>query len=221
MIHVLHGFLGSPNDFFFLKDLNFMTPLGGVSSLVFHDLYQDDSFPTPQPDDIFIGYSLGGRIALDLCSRVDFNIKKLILIGSHIGYDPKKDKAQKQDRIKTESMILSQLENRSFKDFMVWWNNLSLFKYDQPLETELFRFQKSPILFRKYLLSKQKYYLPELKKYREKIVFIAGEMDFKFINLINEKLNPHNIKNCILKKGGHRLFQHQEELGVLLQQEIN
>lgn len=56
MIHVFHGFLGSPEDFQFLNG----------EDVQVHDLYSMNQYPEIGLDDTLIGYSLGGRIALEI-----------------------------------------------------------------------------------------------------------------------------------------------------------
>ena len=75
MIHAFHGFLGSPSDLSFLKSEN--------NLVHFHDLYEEDlSAIHIGPEDTLIGYSMGGRIAMEVAVRHAFNLKKLVIIRS-------------------------------------------------------------------------------------------------------------------------------------------
>ena len=60
MIHIFHGFLGSADDFSFLKS----------DEIVVHDLYSMKEPPHLNANDTLIGYSMGGRIALDLAPTI-------------------------------------------------------------------------------------------------------------------------------------------------------
>jgi esterase/lipase len=68
MIHVFHGFLGSPGDFEFLENEN----------VRLHDLYQ--SIPETHADDTLIGYSMGGRLAMELAKKNGFKNYNLKLV---------------------------------------------------------------------------------------------------------------------------------------------
>lgn len=208
MIHVFHGFLGSSADFAFLKSQNVI--LHDLSST---DLEQLVSRITPQ--DILLGYSLGGRFALELASRVDFKIQKLVLLGAHPGLE---SEAEKAERVKFEEKVLEYLK-RSKLEFLDWWNSLPLFKNDEPLsmvsdET----FKNAPVLFERMRLSRQKNFLPSLKLHRDKVLWIVGDQDEKYLGLLREKILPLGIAGKNIA-GGHRLFQKPQALLRLLKDE--
>ncbi len=65
VIRVFHGFLGSPQDFHFLKG----------DRVVLHNLYE--SAPVTSSEDTLIGYSMGGRLAIELAKKNGF--RKLMI----------------------------------------------------------------------------------------------------------------------------------------------
>jgi 2-succinyl-6-hydroxy-2,4-cyclohexadiene-1-carboxylate synthase len=202
MIHVFHGFLGSPDDFNFIK----------ADEVMIHDLYSLEASPIIHEDDVLIGYSMGGRIALELASNINYNLKKIILINAHPGLSTSEDKLA---RIEFETKILRELQTRKKEDFLEWWNNLPLFTHDQPIVTSDERYQKSSELFQRYRLSDQADHLPHMVKNKDKILFIVGVFDEKYMELVTEFLIPNDIPVKGLP-GGHRLFQNEKELlGIL------
>ena len=205
MIHVFHGFLGSPDDFLFLKRDN----------VVLHDLYQMEQLPTIAHGDTLIGYSMGGRVCLDLAHKLNFNIKKLILINAQPGLSSEEERV---DRKIFEEKILENITSMTKEDFLAWWNGLPLFRFDRPIEITQERFEKSSELFRRYLLSEQKDHLPQMVKFKEKIIFVVGLMDEKYMELAGDKFLPHDI---LVKgiSGGHRLYQNGDALKTLLTEE--
>ena len=211
MIRVFHGFLGTADQFSFLQDLF------DHENLFFHDLYEEESFSLPKPEDILIGYSLGGRIALDLCSQVDFNIKKLFLLSSHIGLESSQER---EERKKVDDFIMTKLNSLTMEDFLKWWNELPLFAADKPIFCEKRRFEQSLKLFKKYPLNQQKNYLPEIVAHPEKLVYVVGGEDQKYLTMMKHYLSPNNLKCFILEGCGHRLFQYQDQLKKIFLTEI-
>lgn len=206
MIHVFHGFLGSPDDFSFLKR----------EDVILHDLYEMNTFPQVSEDDVLIGYSMGARVAMEIAYKNQFKIKKLVIINSHPGLETEEEKVSRRS---FELSVLEKLKSMTKNDFLVYWNALPLFAHDKPLEnvTED-RFQKSANLFDKFALSRQENFLPAIAENKDKVLWIVGLQDEKYLEIASEKILAQDIQVAGLP-GGHRLFQHQTELKELLQNE--
>lgn len=204
MIHVFHGFLGSTIDFNFLKS----------PELVLHDLYDLDlDNLTVSPEDTIIGYSMGGRIALELALRINFNLKHLVLINAHPGLESSPEKVARRT---WERMIEDKMDSEGF---ISYWNSLPVFAHDLPLpEKTPDELQKAKIIFRRFRLSDQKNFLPELAPYKEKVLWIIGDQDEKYRALADTHLHPQGIRFRMME-GGHRLFQHPEKLRETLKAE--
>ncbi len=194
MIHVFHGFLGSTSDFQFLKDKN----------VILHDLYA--TVPKTDAQDTLIGYSMGGRLAMELARKNGF--QKLILINAHPGLE---DDKEREIRSLWEEEVLERLTDP--ETFLTWWNALPLFRHDKPLTHVP---QGSAELFKKMLLSRQENFLPFLKENKGRVHWILGENDPKYSALAG-KLTDFNVH---LIPGGHRLFQHPENILPLIKKLI-
>lgn len=205
MIHVFHGFLGSPDDFTFLKN----------NDVIIHDLYSMQDYPEVGPQDILIGYSLGGRIALEIAHEKNYQLKKVVLINAHPGLA---DDEEKLHRSEFETNIVNELKSKSVTDFMEFWNSLPIFFHDGPIKITEERFIKSAELFDRYRLSKQKNFLPDIIRNKDKILYIVGLFDEKYMDLVSEVLIPEEVPVKGIA-GGHRLFQHGEALKQILAQE--
>lgn len=206
MIHLFHGFLGTPKDFSFLES----------DDVILHDIYTMKDFPKISPEDCLIGYSLGGRIALDIAEAIDYQIKKIILLNAHPGLEKEEERLARKN---FEDEILHKLDSLESAIFMDYWNKLSLFQFDAPISLhDKTRFSKSAEIFRHYRLSKQKNHLPELLKHKEQVLWIIGTLDKKYMDLSKESLIPNGFKISYLE-AGHRLFQHPVELKKILQAE--
>lgn len=210
MIHILHGFLGSPEDFTFLNELG---------DIRFHDLYSTTSEKMASEisaDDILVGYSMGGRLALEIAHQKEFSIGKLILINSHPGLPTEEEKKQRRT---WENDVLRRLTTAP-QSFLDWWNTLPVFEHDRPLQAvPEDRLLASIDLFEKLRLSQQQDFLPHLIAHKDKVMWIVGDQDQKYKRLAQERLASLGIPYRLCS-GGHRLFQNTHELLTLLKEEI-
>lgn len=206
MIHVFHGFLGSPQDFSYLER----------DDVILHDLYQMEVFPVIGPEDTLIGYSMGGRIAMEIAHANGYQFKKIVLINTHPGLETEEEKNQ---RASFELSVLKEFETKTQEEFLEYWNDYPIFFHDAPLkDIPEDRFKKSPELFERYRLSKQNNHLPELIQNKDKVLWIVGLFDEKYMEVATEYIMPHQIRVKGIP-GGHRLFQNSVELTKLLTDE--
>ena len=80
------------------------------------------------------------------------------------------------------------------------------------------RYRKSAEIFDRYRLSNQKDHLPMILRNKEKVLWIVGSLDEKYMDMAREKLLPNEIPVKFVE-GGHRLFQHPELLLKILKDE--
>jgi 2-succinyl-6-hydroxy-2,4-cyclohexadiene-1-carboxylate synthase len=204
LIHVFHGFLGSPEDLSYLSSGELIT---------FYDLYvTDPQTITLHENDTVIGYSLGGRVALELAHRYKFQMKNLVILSAHPGLREE----ERPERSLWEESILKRLVEMSPDEFLTYWNALPLFKSDLPLrDLPLKKLRESALLFEKFRLSRQRCFLPELAQNRDKILWISGIQDDKYSKIARDLILPLDI-SCVFIEGGHRLYQKKSELLTLL-----
>ena len=184
--------------------------------MVFHDLYHLTELPKVGSDDVLIGYSMGGRIAMEIAQKHQFRIKKLILISAHPGLETGEERRARKN---FEKMILEKLIHLDREAFLEYWNELPLFIHDRPLELiSDERFKASAALFSRYLLSEQPHYLPDLAQHRDQVLYIVGLFDERYMELVTEELMPSEITIRGIP-AGHRLFQQKDELLQILTSE--
>ncbi len=207
MIHVIPGFLGESRDFDFLKTHD---------EVMIHDLRKIDADGIGKllsANDSLLGYSLGGRVSLEIADRLQFNLRKVILLASHPGLSSEMDRAERK---KWEAVVLEKLTGNS-KDFFDWWNALPVFTNDLPLsERDLSGWAN---VFNRYLLSHQRNFLPLIQEHADKIIYLYGEKDNKYAQLAREEIAPLGI-SCHGIHAGHRIFQNKEAILKILREEI-
>ena len=206
MLHCFHGFLGSRYDF------------DSFQKTEIHDLYHlcekskddlinllDAEIP---PGSMLLGYSFGGRLAMQLFLKNPDKYKKCFVISAHCGL---KDKAAKMQRVLFDQKCADKLRELSEEEFLKGWNSQDLFKYDQPIEK--FPIQDKNVMarfFTEYGLSTQDYLVDDLLEYKDKLHFFYGEKDSKYYDYA-KNLQCMGFSVDIIKDGGHRLLQTNSE----------
>lgn len=192
MIHLFHGFLGKP------EDLNFFQEFGPIKSYDMKSFNPEEFYANE--NDILVGYSMGGRVALRIAARLQYKIKKIIILSSN---PHALSEEERENRLAWEEKMKHFMLTRTSSDFLEIWNNQNIFKHDHPIlnitEGELRIWAH---VFEKYRLSDQKNYLQDLKNYPNKFSWIVGSLDEKYLNIAKTSgVKYHTIE------AGHRLYQ--------------
>ena len=186
MIHLYHGLFGSKEDWDEIIDPS--------QPCLKHDLYREPisqllSLKTTS-EDILVGYSMGGRIALEIAFRNSFLLKKIVLISTHPGLELHEIPERKVFEAKT----LEKMKSLSVEQFADYWNLLPLFKSSKlqsSLDTVLL--EKSATLFEHFKLSEYSRPSNQLKEHRSKIIWITGSEDEKYRNIVRDRVQPLGI----------------------------
>lgn len=193
----LHGFMGSHKDFapmieelksdFFCICLDL--PGHGQSKACLFNSYSDFQLliekslaPYKEFKLSIVGYSMGGRIALQLFSK--FTIKSLILISSKV--EPL-TKEQKKLRALLEQKWIKKLAKDSFSNFLTKWYSSPLFSSltsSQLSEVISRREKEDPKLLAKVLkhLSPIHLFAPEsfFSEFKSPLLYLTGSLDQKY-----------------------------------------
>jgi pimeloyl-ACP methyl ester carboxylesterase len=105
VITCLHGFLGSPRDWDFLREAGFEIETPPLDSI-------------PHHGDILLGYSLGGRLALQAL-LAGANYQRAILVSTGLGIED--DDARAARRASDEAWT-QQFDSEDFETVMADWN---------------------------------------------------------------------------------------------------
>jgi len=208
MIHCFHGFLGNQLDF---------KPFHNTQS---YDLYELCEKPREElinelaqsipANDTLLGYSFGGRLALQVFLKNPDKFKKCIVLSSHCGL---KDKSIKMQRVLFEQKCAEKLRELSEEDFLKGWNSQALFSHDPPIDK--YPTKNKSILarfFTEYGLSTQEYLIDDLLEHKDKLCFVYGEKDAKYVDYATQNIKPLGFETFIIENAGHRLLKKHTEI---------
>ncbi len=234
-ILMLHGFTGSNNDWQFvtdhlIKNFNVITldlvGHGKSSSPEELDYYKLDSIIEQilQVKKHFnlnsfslLGYSMGGRIALNFALRFPHLINNLILESTTAGIE---DENQRKERVKSDLELAEFIENNSIENFIDYWMNLDIFNTQRRFSNEKINDIRNKKLgnnklglaksLRGFSAGLMQPVYDQLKNMEKRTLLITGDLDSKYTEINNKilKLLP-NAEHKIIKNAGHNV--HLEE----------
>jgi 2-succinyl-6-hydroxy-2,4-cyclohexadiene-1-carboxylate synthase len=131
----LHGFLGSAHDWQNPDEYSDIT-LEKIASKI------DSVLLSQQIDNpVYIGYSMGGRIAMHMPDIIKSSVSGLIIESASPGIE---DVFERKARLKKDFLIADKLESMNFEEFLIQW-------YNQPLFADLKKSQNFKKIFRSRL----------------------------------------------------------------------
>ncbi len=148
-----------------------------------------------------LGYSMGGRLALQWAVRFPHKIRSLILESAHPGLP---DSAQRQARLEQDEALSRRLQTENFETFLQHW-------YAQPLFGHVAQHAKFPDLLRRRLendvrglgmalsgfsLGRQPSLWPELKKISFPVLILSGAADEKYHKIAREVCARNSNFQC-------------------------
>ncbi|MAZ49586.1 MAG: hypothetical protein CME65_13580 [Halobacteriovoraceae bacterium] len=208
----LHGFLGSPHDFNYLRqDFELMAP--DLRALVSESIEEVGIRLLGEEKIPIIGYSFGARLAARLKLLFPDRVGPCFLFSGHMGLQYPQERL---DRESFERKIIEKLQTLSKQEFEEFWNRLELFKADEPI-----KINSNPIewvdFFKNYGLSQQPYLIDDLKEYCEEIIFGYGTYDSKYKDYANKELSDFKVHwfSC-----GHRVLFQEFEIKKLLSDQL-
>ncbi|MGE5196182.1 MAG: alpha/beta fold hydrolase [Anaerolineae bacterium] len=173
--------------------------LAQIETFLLKDVYQERS----QKPFALIGYSMGGRIALQFSEKNPSPVCKIIVISSYVGDSSAKERLQQKDR---DEQWAKMLEEEDIEAFLKKW-------YDQPLFDAL---RENKLLFAETLKRRKRQdphaiatYFRQFSKASQSPFqltkhfpsFLYGEEDLKFGALYLTL--PASIKRFPVARAGH------------------
>lgn len=204
MIYFIHGLFSGPEIW---------NPYVEGDNRKAISLYAHDPFDIKlSSSDILVGYSLGGRVAMELAARQNFSVKKLILLAAHPGLS----EDEREARRKWEDEILQRMQQSSIVEFLDYWNSLPIFSQSKLLSLTRERFLQGQKLFDRFRLSQQENFLPLLRHHSQKVTYVYGNSDATYTQ-IALKLRAHQIPTTGIT-GDHRVYLNYDQLHPILEE---
>lgn len=243
VILLLHGFMGSSNDFIevvpqlskYFACLIVDLPGHGKTRVIGSDEYYNmvntatalinllDQLKIDQCD--LFGYSMGGRLALYMAINFSARFNKLILESASPGL---KTAAERSLRRLSDLKLADKLENSNFQEFLCNWYKQPLFQslrqHDNLEKIRARRLQNNPLELAKSLRNlgtgNQPSLWDKLSSYQIPTLLMVGEYDHKFqaINIDMAALSPV-VTLKIIAESGHNI--HWENPGGWIESLIN
>jgi len=219
-IHALHGFLGHPNDWptspllknFHAYDLLNDFPIISFDAWApkFNESISAKSHSAS--NNILLGYSLGGRLALHALLQAPDKWKAAIIVSTHPGLTSHEEKHQ---RIAADELWAKKFEHEPWEEVIKAWNAQDVFKHSvefnrEESDNDCLMLSKA---MKTWSLGKQKNLTDEINSLNVPIYWMVGENDKKFL-LQAEKFNFKHPKSkiCVVSQAGHRLPFDQPKL---------
>jgi len=186
VITSLHGFLGNPHDWDFLRDAGFAIETPPLDAI-------------PDHGDTLLAYSLGGRLALQAL-LAGANYKRAILVSTGLGIE---DEDSRAARRASDEGWAQRFESEDFDFVIADWNaqpvlagpslNRTRDDYDPRALREWSSGALPPVASRLYELS-----IPTL--------WIAGARDTKYVADAHRAASlAHSARIAIVENAGHRV----------------
>ena len=228
-IYLLHGFLGLPRDWEFMNE-----ELGDskLHCINLYDVFEPekgmDHFSTQlngivdkNHHNIFIGYSLGGRLGLHAVLDKPELWKSAAFVSTHPGLSTE---AERATRIVKDGIWAMKFLTVEWSTLMEKWNEQPIFAYSKRLDREESDFSR-PILadvLTYWSLGQQEDLRERLANLDLPIQWIVGNNDSKFVEFSNSVTLKHPKSRIIQVEGaGHRVPWDQNETFIDLIRAFN
>ncbi|MBV9495264.1 MAG: alpha/beta fold hydrolase [Acidobacteria bacterium] len=177
MITALHGFLGLPSDWNFLG--------AGVRAI---NLWNEE---IPSEGDVLLGYSMGGRLALQALMR-GARYRKAVIVSAGI------DRGE-------PSPWVARFENEPWPELMKAWHAQPLFGGHE-MERREEDFDRAVLVHALRDWSAAVLPPPELERIAIPVLWVAGARDAKYVEIAQRaaKRTPHG-ELWIVEDAGHRV----------------
>jgi 2-succinyl-6-hydroxy-2,4-cyclohexadiene-1-carboxylate synthase len=233
IIFGLHGFLGQGSDFDSLKDV-----LPENIELIAPDLFLDTRYDlssfekctdqianklkTRSEEKIFIGYSLGGRIGLHILDQYPDLFDQYIFLSTNPGLV---DEQQKNQRLIADQLWAEKINTQKWSEFLKDWNSQSVFRAGSESARVESQFDKNQLVcaVTSLSLAGQKNMDSVIEKSRQKIKWVVGSKDQKYLDLAQDLKQKKILENYSRISSGHRILfdaDMSELIKIILQPRV-
>lgn len=235
LILAVHGFLGQQEDWIpvqnaldisLKKETKWIIPdlFSAQAMPIFsYDLFieklihkYDDAF-SKAAKKVFLGYSLGGRLGLHILKKHSHYFDHFIFLSTHPGLQSNQEKEQRRAM---DLQWSSEITDSHWDQFLAKWNSQSVFQLSlhepQRLKSN-YDLEKLRSSLDNWSLAIQEDLRLEIKKYQNKITWVIGQQDKKFLHLAEDLKQKKILLNFNRIFSGHRiLFENPRAVSELL-----
>lgn len=226
----LHGFLGVPSDWEdVIENIKVDLEEAGLSGEFHVPDYFNNPYLSPKNSlekvaaefinwmalhtknkkKILIGYSLGGRLALHVFEKNPDYFEKLVCVSTHPGLKSTQQEESKE-RDSRDHLWAELFMNQNWSDVVQKWNEQTVFEgseFEPERDGSAYRRDMLAKALVNWSLAKQVDKRPLLQKYQDKILWVVGEKDKKFVELAGSlKKEIPLLKSEIVPMAGHRVL---------------
>lgn len=236
LVFAVHGFLGEASDWDKVKNtlpsVQFVTPdLFKATSQAVEDLdtYVDklvQKFEL-QPrlhKNIFIGYSLGGRIGLQILEKYPELFDQFIFLSTNPGLSSEA-KEEREARQVSDHQWAEKIAQLPWSQFLRDWNSQGVFagsNHDPERSMQKFDLAKLQQALAVWSLAKQKDFSEVIRAHQAKIIWVVGAQDQKYSAIASTLKQKEILLDYKRISSGHRvLLDNPEAITRLLQDGFN
>jgi len=185
VITCLHGFLGNPRDWDFLRDAGFAIETPPLDAI-------------PDRGDTLLGYSLGGRLALQALLN-GANYKRAILVSTGLGIE---DESARAARRSSDEAWAKRFESEDFEIVMADWNAQPVLAGPALHRT---RADYDPRALREWSSGGLPPVASRLHELTIPTLWIAGARDSKYVSEAKRAASLARGRAAIVDRAGHRV----------------
>jgi 2-succinyl-6-hydroxy-2,4-cyclohexadiene-1-carboxylate synthase len=228
-IYALHGFLGESSDW-----MNVFKSVAADDHVACPSYFSDEIFSHLILDSfiqdienhielsfshtkIFVGYSLGGRIGLRLLETRPDLFDHYVFVSTHSGLT---SEADKEARMINDQKWIDRLHQSSWDEFLTAWNAQDVLKDSIAAKRPETSYMKDRLVaaLLDYSLGKQKDYSALIAEHQDRITWVVGDQDTKFLNLAENLKQKKILLDYKRISSGHRiLFDNPEGLAKIME----
>jgi len=196
------------------EQFNQISNFGGQDYLDSLVLYIEKKVARPR---VGLGYSLGGRILLQLIEKNSNLFDSLVFISVHPGF---RLTQERKDRFESDLIWKKKLENMSLTEFINEWNSQPVLSLSQNRDCKL-NFTTSSDHLAKVLINFSLAYQADFRSLIQALplpqLWVSGSNDIKFKNL-HQELAGAKLRHLVVDGAGHRIhFDRPAELMTEIQ----
>lgn len=230
MIFAIHGYLGSASDW------NEIVKLTSPKKWITPSLFEEFKWPRPiefksvvnelrdsyysTHANTFVGYSLGGRLGMHWLEMYPDDFQRWYFVSTNPGLDLQ---SEKETRYKVDEEWAAKIRQLDQQNFLDQWNGQSVFSDSKHNHATKINWNKETLssVLLNLSLARQKDFSDILNRHKDKVHWIVGANDQKFLNRALKLKEGKKILHLYSLLGGHRIHLDQPKpLADLLNQHL-